>query len=67
MGYMVSHSGAGVEVIECDTCNDTCPVTVHVDGKQVKSFKAGELALQNATRYADEIIIRRIHVEDWKG
>lgn len=62
MGYMVSSSAAGVDVMECDTCNE-CPVAVVVDGVEVKEFNTGELALQDAERHAGDIRIKRIHVD----
>ena len=59
MGYMTTTDSNGVQVIECDTCND-CPVDVYIDGRKAKSFK-GETALQDAERLAHEVIIKRVH------
>jgi hypothetical protein len=59
MGSMITTDHSGVQVIECDTCND-CPVEVWIDGRKVKSFK-GETAVHAANRLANETIIKRVH------
>ncbi len=59
MGYMITLENEGVAVIECDTCNE-CPVTLVIDGHEVKEY-FGETALHDAERDASEEIIKRVH------